>query len=460
MELNSFLQNKREDGTLLEDSSFTLNPKLARRKLAESVPEKFAEPWAAVGFLRSGFALAGLKGWGDEGGVSPAGRMETSFSSHVTKCALAYTTTHSAEDWDPAEFRLALEDAASRPFGDRTPLGICLSRAFLVLARVESDVRISFPGYDLADVVISNGRQESEELRQLAEQASQRVPKGVVCVFPAREDWSAACPSPRNSQYDPKLEQRRARARLLRECDAHYLKPLFYQKAIEKPANFFGFHWEKPSVWTHAPGLVALELLLDFYGKGSWYDYRCNKVVLLEHIELHHEETPLVVNTDVVGPQGELLQRPGEHMTSWERYRSRGEDLILRSINTTPSKNEGLLHARAVFAIGLFDAGSQVTFMNWGSVREKFPIPNCPAGLAAVVWWPELKQGLYGDSWVKDEAFEEAMAWVEARAAELFDVLRNEFDYVWQMMVRDHVKTSCVPEVRRRVCSWLGVEQK
>ena len=96
-----------------------------------------------------------------------------------------------------------------------------------------------------------------------------------------------------------------------------------------------------------------------------------------------------------------------------------------------------------------------MVFLNWGGTPEKVSLANCPPGLGGIVYWPELKQSLYGDSWVRDEAYQEAVDWSVEQVKIIFEKLADEVEFIWEMLKRDHARKSYLAELEKRIRTWL-----
>jgi hypothetical protein len=450
-DLNGYVQSQRETGAYQSEGVFTVAPELARRKLAESVPEKFACGWSALGFLTTALRLAGLRPAGKFG--EPTGIdiiRKVPFGSEGVTVGLALRYEAEQNDWSlgAKEIRQKLIESCERPFGETTPIGLCLSRTILVLSKLKLSVCFQFLGSEQKDFLVSNDSEFKFDEKTLRE-ARCGVKVGVVTVIQGTPDWDEAL-------HDGYTSHSRIALRLAQRDPLRIFTRL-QERARAKVPRLFGLKLEHESVWTNAP---AREIMAVGFCRisGGWFDYRCKEAALAEMFIASSEVTPLVLNSTCATPEsGDEIQRPGDLMTSWERFRSKAEKLVLRWWDTRPSLQHGSLHARAVFAVGLSEAPSRVAFLNWGETKEHIVL-DCPPGLGGFVYWPELKQSLYGDSWVRDEAFHEALEWTNKQAKKIFDTLSKEFDYVWEMLARDHVRRSYRLEVERKLRSWLRPE--
>lgn len=449
-ELRQFLDSQGEPGSREGEGTFTVAPELARRKLADSVPPELSDPWNALSFIDAALRLSGLLPERSTlGGLGVVAITKLTLSSlGIPYLGLRYQ--FNGDEWGlPASnLRTSLIRACENPFGHRGAVEICLSRAALILAKRKVNAEIFFPGSGLPKYSLSNGA-ESEIEQWVQSQAKGKLAQGFVICFSTIEEWKDAFQRHRDDYHIDRVKEYMRRN-----------SPLAIDLALRNRAGYvepalLGVKLWIESVWTRAPSRELIE-----YGfckhSGGWFDYRTTEAVLAEVFVPAAGASGLPVSLDCRVPQeeGEIL-RTAEHMSSWDRFRSQGEKLVLRWWESPPMVWDEGLHARAVFTIALSESASKVAFVNWGNTKENFSL-DCPPGLGAFVYWPELKQSLYGESWVRDKAFQEALDWTNQQAKRIFVKLYQEFDYVWKMLQLDHVRKSYKPEVERRLRSWLG----
>lgn len=451
-DLNRFLESQGETGVQQSEGVFTVAPDVARRKLADSVPEEFSNGWSALCFLGAALRLSGLvpssRSMGGLG-VQPLHNLLT-FSREVdVRMAVRYCPGE-GDDWESLakNLRDKLVASCESPMSETTPVGICLSRAVLILTKLGLSASFQFVGCEQSDYILS-GDPDFRPVEKSLGEARGKESHGFVVWIQESGDWRQAL-----SQHKDDYPLYRVQ-RLLKVDSPLDVISMLAERAQAKEFSLFGLKLQRESVWTQSPVQEILELGFCKHA-GGWFDYRCKQAILAEVYISTPEVTPLILSSKCANTEsGQEMVRPGELMSNWERFRSQAERLILRWWDAPPSFEHSRLYTRAVFAVGLSEAPSRIVLLNWGQTKEQVSLPHCPPGLGGVIYWPGLKQSLYGESWVRDEAYEAAVEWASEQAKLIFKKLGDEFDYIWEMMLRDHVRKSYRAEVERRLRAWL-----
>ena len=427
-ELNEFIADEVEIGKRVDTGVFTVHGERAREQLAESVPTQLTAPWVIVALFRSAFKLANC---------TEADSVRHSWG--VFDCQSNLLRNNSPRTYalrfrsaQPLKvLRKTIEEVIAGPFAGTGEKQLCFSRAILALIKANWGAVVLF-----SDSSAPLNLDSSDSLmKNFCADAMRRAKTQEVIIV-----------------FDRHPELRESAKSQFKRGPFLGLQSQFEQRASHQEPKVLGLFPIKQSGWSNAPSRVVASHCLRYGEIGTWFDYRTSKAALLEWVIFSGRKTPIPIYCE----PGEELQRPGQDMSSWDRFRSEGENLILRRWSS-PVEQPELRFGRGVFSVMLSDKPSQVAFVNWGNTLETTPIPNCPPGMAACVHWPELKQSLYGESWVKDEQFEQAMHWTEEQAKLAFEHLREQFDYVWDMLRRDHIRKSYRSEVYRRLETWLSL---
>lgn len=461
MSFHDYLRELASDGASDGRGSFTLAPDEARKKLAESVPPAMDSPWAGAALL-----LQALQMWQDShlpaGADGELGRARVGFVRRprldgVQDVALKLSGLVQTDEVKQALtcLRTLMEECWQRPFRTTEPLALCFSRAFIVLSRHGVGLHIRFGAGNLEALIAADEKAPLPD--QGLVKAAGAPQKGEVMILCGKcRAWLT--PPPRPPDGSEAFVQ--IGGQLLRSWVGAYpfgqLPESFRQRSVATVGPL-GSLFKTDSAWTRCPSRESTRLCLRLDSAVSWYDYRAKKPILLEYLVASQAPSPLPVAPDTVRKMsGHTVERIGESHSSWQRVMSQCENLILRRWTHPPEASpSGDFFARAIFSIALSDAPSRAIFANWGNTLELTPLPELPPGLAACVWWPELRQSLYGESWVQDEAYRQALDWTIEQGRKAFALLESEFDYLWSMLAQDHVSSSSRSDVRQRVERWL-----
>lgn len=176
-----------------------------------------------------------------------------------------------------------------------------------------------------------------------------------------------------------------------------------------------------------------LETRWDGPTQAGWFDYRVRPLVLWETVvevgcpgglrfTRKHE------GRDDLDEYG--VERPNLNRTWWDKLNNvvRVPVLLRQFPLEGELPKEG--RCRAIFNVRLSEDPAEVHLSNGGHSPHPFPLPGAPAGLQAVVYWPELTRDMWGESWVRDQELERALAWCQERAQEVAASLHS---YKWQL---------------------------
>ena len=419
-ELEALLGQARAGGEDQGEGCFTLASRLALPKLAASSPFYLQNAYAVLAHLVSGL-MEGLElawpapRWITYGSkLNPAVGLRLEFSLKGSPNAGSFESV--------ASLLPALRRIGELPFQGDEPWTILLSRA-----------RVAFLKLGIACRFALGDRVEMWELLEPEEDISTLAgptvpsPDALVVVLSNHPSWPAWIGGMRRSEYATRASLRKA---------------VLTSGPLARAQD-----WKDKEV-----GVAVLDSFGAWY-TGGWWDYRAPGKVLLESFHAGPRETPFRVPTSLQGSPGHhaMVRRPGGAFL--DRWRNRPNTLFRGWGMETTQRVEEQIPVRAVFVIGLHERQSMVRYFNWGRVHKDQPLGECPPGLRAWVWWPALKQDLYGVSWVEDAQLAMAQEWTRGVALSCFDFLRGELDAVRAFV---HSRTARGAEVDARLSHWPG----
>lgn len=447
-EIESYLKAATEAGLEKSDGQFTLSGEAARRTLAESVPERMQNPFAAVACLVLAARDLGLS-------IRPL--PDYDWDMDERRVVKLLSRNRAAQE----EYVDTLLQAYENPFQSTQPLHRKLSRAIIILEQQGQSFslfqfKVGRKDFPHTQEDRSFGGYSREPRRIKAD------PSTLVIAF-----WKSAF----NSESLRAMPGSRRLSRILAHHRAYYQFSVLYaiqNRCTAEPPNILGFRTQRDSLWTKLASRDVYTQTQLCPHTDWYYDRVSRDLIVLEYLVPTEQASPLIVASSQVGETG-LVLKPGKTMSSWDRVRSQAENLILHY--TTPTEELALgedlrpkkvapgTPMKAIFTVGLSEAPSRVAFLSDDTACELSIIPDLPAGLAAAVFWPGLKTDLYGEGWIRNDTFEQALAWVQNMGRNVFRLLVSESEYIKDMVNLDHARRSYRTEVRKRIGDWLDGSQ-
>lgn len=418
--LDEYIASIRTQGERDSEGQFTVSGIQARAKLAESVPPAMADPWLALTRLVEGLSL----GFGLEASHLGFFVIDSSFI-WVNKAGLEFFVPQSDSARPLGELAEMLKRVEEQPFSGTEPAEILLSRSLLTFTKLGVACYFNFGGHEVS---WPHSDVDAETMTILKKQSSS-LGASIKIVFSEHPAWTAYA----------NLERSR-RPNLFHALDPH--------RCLTKTRM-----WDDEGV-----GRDVLDTFGDWH-RGSWYDYRTRPAVLVESFHHGPADSPMRVSGKIQLNPGNST-RVDSDLSAWDRFLGRRRFVFLRhwgeSLPEVKQSHHGRVPVRAIFAVGLSDIVSKARFFHWGRVPNDVVLEGMPQGLFALVWWPELQQNLYGTDWVRDAAFEEALAWTHQQAQECFARLKDELLYVRDLVKTEHSRKGYVDLVDERLIEWLG----
>lgn len=457
--LTSFISDKEADGLLQGEGHFTIASGQGREKLVQSVPPEFRNGYAAAGFLHCCLTDFGLLACGPalEDVVHEKLRLEYERigisllrRKHKPEASITLRFEPPDKDWKPHNLIRALQRAINHPFSESSATHIRLSRAILILEHCKMAVLAKFKGMNSPNMLVSfKPDSEADLFESLFVLVNRRVQfrkRAISFEFSSFKNWNSdtyishwgnLCPWALTSTTNllPKA--------ISRVCQPSP-RSMWTKVVIGNPRN------------KHSP----FKLLSPYQRRNSqgWFKYRVHFVTLLEHFVPGQPDSPMSVSERLVpNSDARPTERVLEGLSGWRRASTRPIPL-LRTWSEPPTVIEGLCPCRALFTLTTTSHPSRIQLYNWGTTPEQLILEDFPPGLFGLVYWPDLKQSLFGDSWVKDKQFELAEQWARLKAREAFLNLKREFSYIWNILESDHIKRLYRNEVRTRLESWFASE--
>lgn len=417
--LDDFLKESAQAGVAGERGAFTISPERARRKLADSVPSSLRDPWTALALLLDGVELG--FGWRLDQG-SPISIYDAVVVTKQAGIDLWLTGDTNAERLQAA-FEV-LQRVGEQPLSSTDPAEVSLSRGLLALTKLGISCYIRVGRFHQA---WSCQGDSEKTVAVLAKDRGFRNAFGRITVGP-----------------HPKFTD-------------HYNQG---SKARPSVASKIAPHRRKTTIGLGPrPSLSGRTV-----SRANWYDYRTRYASLLESFHHGPRDSLLRVDAQKAIPPGSY-GRVNQDKSAWERFvLGRRTDVFLRQWGPEPPSVEpfedNTVALRAELRIGLTDDPSWVEFLGPTRVEKVLQLPDVPYGLSGNVWWPTLKQSLYGENWVADEEYERAVAWVKEQVRVCFALFDKEFDYIHQLIQAEHSKRSYRNEVSKKLQEWRASVQR
>lgn len=427
-ELDSFLKASLADGEEVDQGVFTLAPDSAREKLKGSVPPELRNPLVPLTYLRFCLRRQGLEP------VRSPYSTEGINVAFATSLALALDFVDIKGTWDPVEFVHQLDTCQKSPFTEQDLVSIFLSRALLILSVLELDIIFRFPGMGCPPVQIVNSGKVCKVRHHRLQTDLRRLGKRRVEVVLGPSHGFTGTPSETD-----------------RELARHAPDQILYRlKRVASSEQKSGWLGKVVGLgrWGTAPSRILLHFMT---ANNDGYAYKTKRPSLLEYIVTSGQPTPLPLNPALASSDSDLLQRPGEHLSSWIRYTTREEFLIVRQFDAGLRAVQGRYFARAVFVVCLSERPCEIRFCTEVEGVRGVKLPEFPPGVLGIVFWPSLKQTMYGEAWIEDENYAQALQWTLRQLEQVMETVRAEFDYIWRMLERDHVKKPYWKEIENRL---------
>lgn len=417
--LDDFLNESALAGQNQGKGSFTISPERARVKLAESVPPSLRDPWIAAALLLDGLELG--FSWTVTQGlpIMLSGALMSATEGGID----LWLTGKNCPETIASAFEV-LKNVGEHPFSSSEPAELSLSRGLLALTHLGISCHIRVGRSELAWPCQGTS---DDLLLVLAKDRPFGNAFGRISLGP-------------------------------HQTFTHY----YNQGSKYRPSTFSltdpHRRVTKKTIWRESQG-VGLKLQGDFgdWHTGSWYDYRTRAAVLLE--SFHHgpkDSQRLLIRSSTQAP-GTFI-RVNEQKSAWQRFISRRDHVFLRQWGEHPPEPDAhdneKAPLRAIFSIGLSDRPSVVRLLGWTQVGRDLILPNTPYGLRGQIWWPELKQSLYGEQWVEDEEYDKALVWVRQQVRTCFLLLEQEFDYIIKEILNEYTRRAYTNEVIQKLLDW------
>lgn len=432
--LRAYLAEAAGEGERVEGGKFTLAPEVGRAKMAESVPPSLRQGWAGFAFLQYAFEQCGvdLFHYGQSSpllAITPRPWLYASYRPRV-------------RDYDMKPVAELLEKCIFHPFSETSPAGSFLSRALLIFLHLDVSLVFRFNGYEVDPIALCSSEEALEKARGAIGGLRLAFRKEELeVVFSTCDCWTQLIKAGKNDNPYARC------ARLRREFSPTWARDSFSEVIAYQEPKAFGVQLSLESAWTHAPSKVLMERV-----QLGWFQYRVAKVALLEHLIPGQEEEGLPVHASLAPESSESLERPSAGLTLWQKLRGAGETLILRSWSRPPEVSTNGLRCKGVFTAVASDTPSGVYLYNdQGAPQQRIPLAGFPPGIVGVVHWPGLKPTTFGEGWVQDEEYQRAERWCHEQGLEMLQILSAEWNFVVQMLSRDHLGSSYRGEVLKRL---------
>ncbi len=417
--MDDFLKRTAQAGDLTRtNQAFTVSGRKARESFLASVPPDELTLCKALFFLADAMSSLGAP---PDRALDHHGVPQVTWIRRTSKAPKAFLER--GKDW--------IKERYQHPFASQNPLDLAWDRAWLRL--------------------ISAGRSLEIGLR----------------TFRKKEDWSVTlCPKGGLIEGRPMSLLDTPLTSL--GSDLYFLIP-----NLEMPPNYArikrlenrlraGRGRELQLGSTHCLWSECGTSSLD----GNWYDYRCKHLCLYERFVLSEDQAKGLNCKVILDPKSDLhkdsppglLERHGRPGFFRSFLPSGGLRVMTRRwLPSEKARPAGQVHAKAVFSLALDDRVASVDFFTEGHSLETVEFPQAPKGLIGIVHWPQLKSDLWGQRFVRDEAWEQAQAWTREQIAEIWRDLGRERHFLLAEICVKHTKPAYYKEVRRKLEeNWFG----